>query len=68
VSGVAVWEPVTACVRDFDAEGVADRLEEELKASAGDAAVSGGVVRKFGHDELRGVQRQAPGAQLFRGE
>jgi hypothetical protein len=62
---LALREPVTARVRDLDAEGVADHVEQEPEVPSGDAAVGRGVVGQFGHDEPRRVQRQSPGAQLF---
>ncbi len=62
------WAPVTPCVRDLDAEGCADHVEQELEVPARDAAVGGGVVREFRHDQPGRVQRKFPGAQLFGGE
>jgi hypothetical protein len=61
-------EAVTPSVGDFDAEGVADDVEGESEVPAGDTAVGGGVGGELGHDVLRRVQREAPGAELLGGE
>ncbi len=61
-------EPVGSGVGDLDTEGAAEVLEEQQEVPSGYAAVLDGVVGEFGDDETGGVQREAPGAELFRGE
>ena len=56
---------VTPGVGDLDAQGGADGVEQQLEVPAGYATVGRGVVREFGDDERRRVQRESPGAQLF---
>lgn len=61
-------QPVTVGVGDLNPEGAAHDVEQQLEVPARDAAVGGRVVRQFGHDVRRRVQRELPAAQLLGGE
>ncbi|MDQ0832823.1 hypothetical protein QF032_004667 [Streptomyces achromogenes] len=60
--------PVTARVRDLDAEGVADDVQEQAEVTAGEASVDDGVGGRLGDEERGRVQRQPPDAELLGGE
>lgn len=65
---MGIGQPVATCVGDFDTEGAADDVQEQQEVPTGDATVRDRVGGQLGHDVRRRVQRQAPAAELFRGE
>lgn len=60
-----VRQSVAPGVGDLDAEGVAHDVQREPEVPPGDAAVCDGVGRQFGHEVLRRVRRESPGAELL---
>lgn len=57
-------EPFTAGVGHLDAERGADQVQRQAEGASRNAAVGGGVRGQLGHEEVRGLDRQPPAAQL----